>query len=250
MVAGVTPAPQPAAFAWARQVVLDAHDDASAFARLQASLPAPANPEHPAPDPTAGTGFDRAPLDGIALDRPFDMVPTILTNVVESLTGERDERSGRAISQILLAGQQLLQAGLRHAANGTGAIATGSSILGKVLPVIGIGSGLAQVWRGWNELESHDGGPLALLGSRTARTGMLQVLAGGLLFVPGVGPALAGAATRLLAAANEFDAFSFLDAPTTTLEDQGDDVAARVHVLDRTPTDPYDGVLAARAATA
>lgn len=193
----------------------------------------------PAPTPTDGVGHERAWLDGVTLDRPFSVIPTVLTNVVESLTGERDDRVGSSLSQVLLAGQQLVQAGLRHASAGTGIVATGSSVLGKLLPIAGVASGIAQVWQGWNELEDPSS-PLDVVRSRTARTGLLTVAASGLLFVPGVGTALAGAATRLVAAANELDMFSFLDAPARPVEEQGRDVAARVHLLDRTPLDPYD----------
>jgi hypothetical protein len=203
-------------------------------------LPVATTPQTPAPTPTVGVGHERALLDGVTLDRPFEMVPTLLTNVVERVTGERDDRTGRSLSQLLLAGQQIVQAGLRHAAAGQGIVATGSSVLGKVLPVIGIASGAMQVWKGWNELQDHSDGPLALIHSRTARTGLLDILAGSLLFVPGVGSALGGAATRIAAAANELDAFAFLDAPSTRVEDQGADVAGRVYLLDETPTNPYD----------
>lgn len=193
-----------------------------------------------APMATKGTGHDRALLDGVTLDRPTEMVSTTLTNVVERITGTRDERTGRALSQTLLAGYQFVQAGLHAAARGSGIVATGSSVLGKVLPTLGVASGVAQVWKGWNELESHDGGPLAILGSRTGRSGLLNVLAGALAFVPGVGTAIGGALTRMVAAANELDMFSFLDAPTRSVEEQGYAVARRVHLLDETPTDPYD----------
>jgi hypothetical protein len=212
---------------------------------MDAGLPAfqlkPDNgPVREAPLATRGTGHDRALLDGVTFDRPTEMVSTTLTNFVERVTGTRDERSGRALSQTLLAGYQFVQAGLHAAARGSGVIATGSSVLGKVLPALGVASGAAQVWKGWNELESHDAGPLSILGSRTGRSGLLNVLAGALAFVPGVGTAIGGAVTRLVAAANELDAFSFLDAPTRSVEEQGYDVARRVHVLDETPLDPYD----------
>lgn len=225
--------------AWAEALVTRARERAAAG--LPAfELPPPTRDEGPAPTATVGTGHERALLDGVTWDRPTDVIPTLLTNLVEQVTGERDERSGRAISQVLLAGQQLVQAGLRHAADGKGIIATGSSVLGKVLPTIGIVSGAMQVWKGWNELESHDGGPLSIIGSRTARTGLINILAGALLFVPGVGAALSGAATRLVAAANELDAFQSLDAPSRRVEEHGLAVARRVHFLDETPLDPYD----------
>ncbi|MEO6867737.1 MAG: hypothetical protein ABI200_06925 [Gaiellales bacterium] len=203
-------------------------------------VPVQTLPARSAPAPTRGVGHDRALFDGVTIDRPTEMVSTTITNLVERITGTRDDRSGKSISQVLLAGQQFVQAGLRHAAQGQGAIAAGSSFLGKVLPSLGIASGLMQVWKGWNELDSHEAGPLSILGSRTGRTGLLNVVAGALLFVPGVGTALAGAATRLVAAANEYDALSFLDAPARRVEEQGEATARRVHVLDRTPTDPYD----------
>ena len=225
--------------AWAEALQARAHERRAAG--LPAfELPEPTMREGAAPTPTAGIGLERAMLDGVTLDRPTDVIPTMLTNLVERVTGERDERWGRSISQVLLAGQQLAQAGLRSAAQGSGIIATGSSVLGKVLPTVSIVSGAMQVWKGWNELESHEGGPLALLGSRTARTGILNVLAGAMLFVPGVGSALSGAATRLVAAANELDMFVALDAPTRRVEEQGYAIARRVHFLDETPLDPYD----------
>lgn len=241
MVGGAQPSgAQPGGFgAWAHDLVRDARARADAGLPMWA-LPAPSTPQGPAPTASVGTGHERALLDGVTLDRPLEMIPTALTNLVERLTGTRDDRSGRALTQVLLAGQQLVQAGLRSAAKGNGVIATGSSFLGKVLPVVGIVSGAMNVWRGWNELESHDGGPLAILGSRTGRTGLLNILAGALLFVPGVGTALAGAATRLIGAANELDAFSFLDAPTKPVEQQGEAVAHRVHPLDETPTVAHD----------
>jgi hypothetical protein len=237
MVTGVQPMSKGDPFAWARELAQHAHD------RVAAGLPAlppSSTPQGPAPTPTVGVGHDRALFDGVTLDRPFEMVPTALTNLVERVTGERDERSGKSLTQLLLAGQQLVQAGLRVAAEGSGVVAAGSSVLSKVLPTIGIASGAMQVWKGWNELESHDGGPLALLGSRTARSGMLNILAGALLFIPGVGTALAGAATRIVAAANELDAFKFLDAPTRRVEEKGEAIAKRVYVLDETPTNPFD----------
>ena len=46
--------------------------------------------------------------------------------------------------------------------------------------------------------------------------------------------------TRLVAAANEMDVFSLLDAPTRSVEEQGAAVAQRVHPLDETPLNPYD----------
>ncbi|MCW2955918.1 MAG: hypothetical protein JWO69_787, partial [Thermoleophilia bacterium] len=90
------------------------------------------------------------------------------------------------------------------------------------------------------ELESQDEGLLSIIHSRTGRTGLLQVIAGALLFVPGVGPALAGAATRFVSAANELDMFSDLDWKTVPIEQQGEAVAARFHLFDETPTVAYD----------
>ncbi len=197
-------------------------------------------PAAAAPAATEGTGTNRDWLDGVTLDRPGEMASTFLTNVVESVTGTRDARVGRALTQVGLAGYQFIQAGLHYAAQGTGLLAAGSSVLGKVLPAIGVASGAAQVWQGWNELESHDGGVLSVIGSRTARSGLLNMAAGVLSFVPGFGTAIGGAVTRLVAAANEMDMFSFLDAPTRTVESQGTDVARTVHPLDETPTNPYD----------
>ncbi|MCW2962017.1 MAG: hypothetical protein JWM90_2404 [Thermoleophilia bacterium] len=203
-------------------------------------LPDPALPERAAPVATKGVGHDRALLDGLTLDRPLEIVPNFLTNLVERITGERDERSGKAMTQVLLAGQQLLQAGLRHVASGKGIIAAGSNVLGKVLPVLSIASGVAQVWQGWNELDSHEDGLFSIIHSRTGRTGVLQVIAGALLFIPGVGPALAGAATRFVSAANELDAFKALDWKSTPLEQQGAERARRIHWFDETPTVAYD----------
>jgi len=160
--------------------------------------------------------------------------------VAESISGTRDPRVGRSLAQILLAGQQIIQAGLRSMAKGNGAIAAGSSVLGKVLPMLSVASGSAQIWRGWNELQSHEGGPLSLIHSKTARTGMLQVLAGAMLFVPGVGPALGGAISRIGAAANEMDMFKSLDWATVPIEQRGTTVARIAHPFDKTPTNATD----------
>jgi hypothetical protein len=238
-MAGTQALSQQGVNAWASAYV------ASVRARVDAGLPAfeikpDQGPIRVAPTPTEGAGHQRDWLDGVTFDRPTEIVPTTLTNIVESITGARDERTGRALSQVLLAGYQFVQAGLHHAARGQGVVATGSSVLGKLLPTAGIALGVAQVWKGWNELEDTSGGPLAILGSRTGRSGLLNVVAGALAFVPGVGTAIGGAVTRLVGAANEMDAFSVLDAPTRTIESQGYDVARRVHLLDETPLDPYD----------
>jgi hypothetical protein len=227
VVGGTQPTAQGSVSSWAQELV-------------RRGVPASAAPQAPAPTPTVGVGHQRALLDGVTTDRPFEAVPTLLTNFVERVTGERDDRSGRSLTQLLLAGQQLVQAALRSASQGTGVVAAGSSVLKRVLPTISLASGAMQVWKGWNELESHDDGPFSVIHSRTARTGLLDILAGALLFVPGVGPALGGAATRIVAAANELDAFAFLDTPTRRVEDKGEEVARRVYPLDETPTDPFD----------
>lgn len=198
------------------------------------------HPRNIAPTATSGTGYERDWFDGVTLDRPLAIVPTFLTNIVESLTGKRDERTGRALSQVGLAGYQFAQAGMHHIARGQGIVAASSSVLGKVLPTLGVTAGLMQVWKGWSELTDTSAGPISILGSRTARSGILNVVAGALAFVPGVGTAVGGALTRLVAAANEMDMFSFLDAPTVALEEQDEQTARRVHILDRTPTNPYD----------
>lgn len=239
MVASVQAGDAGGGFAWATQLTAQARARAAQGLPVMA-LPAPSTPQGPAPEASVGVGRHRALSDGVTLDRPFEMLPTFFTNVLERVTGERDERGGKAVTQLLLAGQQLLQAGLRSVASGTGAVAAGSSVLGKVLPVVGVASGVVQIRKGWTELGERANDPTDLIHSRTARTGVLQVLAGALLFVPGVGTALSGAATRLVAAANELDAFRSLDWPTTRVEEQGAAVAARVHPLDETPTDPHD----------
>lgn len=158
----------------------------------------------------------RAPgiFDGLDNLNPFEMVPAILSNVAERVTGVHDPRVGRAASQLLLASERLVEAGLRSMAQGTGVLAKGSSVLGKVLPIVSISLGAAQVWKGWNELSSHQEGALSIIHSKTGRTGLMQVLAGALLFVPGVGGALSGSFARVAAAANEMDYFSALDWPT------------------------------------
>ncbi|MBC7461509.1 MAG: hypothetical protein H7287_09115 [Thermoleophilia bacterium] len=229
---------QTGAVAWAANLA------ARSQQRVAAGLPDLTAPsaiaEGPAPVPTAGTGHDRNLLDGVTLDRPFEIVSTALTNLVEHVTGARDERTGRALTQIGLAGQQLIQAGLRSAARGSGVIAAGSSVLGKVLPLVGIASGVGQVWEGWNELTSHEEGLLSIVHSRTARTGLLQVAASAFLFVPGVGTAISGAVLRVAAAANEMDMFSSLDWKTRRVEEQGVDVAEKVHIFDATPTVAHD----------
>lgn len=103
---------------------------------------------------------------------------------------------GAGHDRALLDGYRFVQAWLHAAARGNGIIATGSSVLGKLLPALGVASGAAQVWKGWNELDSHDGGPLSIIGSRTGRSGLLNVPAGALAFVSGVGTAIGGAITR------------------------------------------------------
>ncbi|MCB0879841.1 MAG: hypothetical protein KDC46_12785 [Thermoleophilia bacterium] len=229
-----------AASSWASSYV------ASVRARIDAGLPAfdvvkpDQGPQVAAPPATDGTGHDRDWLDGVTPDRPTAAISTILTNVTESITGHRDERLGRAEQQVLLAGYQFAQAGLNYAARGTGIIATGSSVLGKILPLAGIAGGIGQIWQGWNELQSHDDGLLSVFGSRTARSGIVNVIASALSFVPGFGTAIGAAVTRLVGAANEMDAFSFLDKPTQSVESKGEAVARKVHVLDETPTVRYD----------
>jgi hypothetical protein len=204
------------------------------------------------PAASAGTGHDRALLDGVTIDRPFEAIPTILTNVVEHITGTRDERTGRALSQVGSAASQFIQAGLRLAARGEGVIAAGSSLLGKILPLAGVAAGVAQVWKGWNELDSHADGLLSVIHSRTARTGLLDIAASAMLFIPGIGSAIGGAVLHLGAAANEMDMFHALDWSTQRVEAQGSAVAEKVHVLDATPTVTYDrdGVSAHHAVVA
>jgi hypothetical protein len=63
---------------------------------------------------------------------------------------------------------------------------------------------------------------------------MLQVLAGAMLFVPGVGPALGGAISRIGAAANEMDMFKSLDWATVPIEQRGTTVARIAHPFDKT----------------
>ncbi|MEO6867362.1 MAG: hypothetical protein ABI200_05020 [Gaiellales bacterium] len=212
------------------------------MSRLLARVPAASSTLDQAyapPPPTKGVGKDRALLDGVTLDRPFGAVSTIITNAIEHLTGYRDERLGAGTQQVLLAGTQLVQATLRHAAQGKGIVAESSSVLGKILPVAGIVSGIAQVWQGWHELD-HPTSPLDILGSRTARTGLLSIAASSMLFIPGVGSALGGALMRIAAGANELDLFHSLDLPSHSLEQGPGAVAAKAHPFDRTPTNPYD----------
>lgn len=179
-------------------------------------------------------------VEGVTIERPLDAVPTILGNAIEHVTGEHDERRGRAAAQLLLAGQQLVVAGLRAGARGSGIFASGSSMLSRLLPTAGIAMGAWQVVKGWNELADHHGGPFSLVHSKTARTGMIQILAGALMFVPGVGPALGGVGLRLAAAANEMDAFSSLDWPLRNIGEQAPIAARIVHPFDRTPVTDVD----------
>lgn len=165
---------------------------------------------------------DRSLFDGVTIDRPLGVVPTLLTNLAERMTGVHDPRVGRSLTQVLLAGERLITASLRSLSQGSGAIATGSSVLGKILPMFSIATGAMLVWKGWNELESHDDGVISIIHSKTARTGLLQALAGALLFVPGVGPVLGGAISRLTAAANEMDYFGGLDWPSKPTEQSGE----------------------------
>jgi hypothetical protein len=199
------------------------------------------------PSPTAALAnaaararVDRPLSDGVTIDRPMEIVPTFLTNVAERITGEHDPRVGKALTNVLLAGERLITAGLRSAGNGTGAVAAGSSLLSKALPLFSIATGAVQIWKGWNELQSHDDGVVSIIHSKTGRTGLLQVLAGVLLFVPGVGPVLGGALTRLATAANEMDMFSDLDWPSVPVEQTNEKLAQRLHPFDETPTIAHD----------
>src|SRR5690606_3414221 len=77
----VQPMTQPGVRSWASAYVDDVR------ARIDAGLPAfdrkpDQGPWTPPPPATRGAGHDRAPLDGITLDRPTDIVPTTLTNIV------------------------------------------------------------------------------------------------------------------------------------------------------------------------
>lgn len=178
-------------------------------------------------------------FDGVSLDRPLEMFPTFVGNLYHAVTGKDDPRMGKAITEVVLAGERLVTGGLRGIGNGNGVIAAGSGFLGRALPALGMGLGMMDVWKGWNELSSHEGGPLALMGSKTARSGLLGTFASATLFVPGPIPMIAGIGARLLAAANELDAFDFLDKPTRDVE--ADPRTARVlHPLDDTPHDPGD----------
>jgi hypothetical protein len=168
-----------------------------------ATYPATAYPPAPAGPPDL--------LDGVSIKQPLDMSSTVLNNAAERGLGYRDERIGHAASQLLLAGVQVVQAGARYMARGNGVVATGSSVLGKVLPTLSMGAGAYQVYQGWKEIEAKGGNVTDLIHSREARTGMLQTAAGALLFIPGIGTAVGGAGLHLLAAANEMDMFSFLD---------------------------------------
>lgn len=207
---------------------------------------APATVPAPPSDP-ATTGANREIFDGVDLTRPFDILPHIFTNLTEHFTGQRDPRTGRALTQILYAGERFITAGLRSMSQGTGAIAAGSSILGKILPTLGIATGVMQIWRGWNELQSHDDGPFSIIHSKTGRTGLLQVLAGALLFVPGVGGALAGSLARIGSAANEMDTFKQFDWPTVPIESRGTTIARIAHPFDPTPTNALDARTAVTA---
>jgi hypothetical protein len=165
------------------------------------------------------------------------MFPTLMGNIYTHFTGKEDPRMGKALTEVVLAGERLVTGGLRGIGNGSGAIAASSGILGRALPALGMGLSALDIWKGWHELKSHEGGPLSLLGSKTARSGLLGMVASATLFVPGVGPMVAGIGSRLLAAANELDAFSFLDKPTNDPIDERDPRKAKLlHPFDRTPT--------------
>lgn len=208
----------------------------------------PANPYGQPPDATTSAGLSATGgsasqassngiLEGITIDRPLEMFPTLMGNIYTHFTGKEDPRMGKALTEVALAGERLVTGSLRGIGNGTGAIAAGSGILGRALPTLGIGLSALDVWKGWHELKSHEGGPLSLLGSKTARSGLLGMFASASLFVPGAGPMISGIGARLLAAANELDAFSFLDKPTTEPLDERDPNKAKLlHPFDSTPT--------------
>jgi hypothetical protein len=175
-------------------------------------------------------------LDGVTLSRPLEAIQTVIDNAAADLTGHQDRRVGPAVSQLLLGGQQFVVAGLRALAKGRGVVAEGSSLLSKVLPTLGIASGAWEVWKGWNELQSHSQGPLSIIHSREGRTGLMDIAASSLMFVPGVGTALGAAILRLGASANEMDMFHKLDWAQVPIEARGSKDARIAHPLDSTPT--------------
>ena len=196
-----------------------------------------------APAPTSESDDSDGGLTrGLSWSRPLDAIPTLITNVAEDLTGERDERIGRAGASVLLAGERLLRAGMRALGHGTGAVAAGSNLLRTVLPIAGMGYGAVQVWEGWKELQSHEDGPLSIIHSKRGRTGLMSMAASAMWFVPGVGGALAGAALRLGTAANEMDVFKSMDWQTVEVESSDPRAARIVHPFDPTPANPYDQV--------
>jgi hypothetical protein len=225
----------------------------TATARLAAlkdalRMPAPATPQAAPPlDPQTG---ERGIFDGVSASRPFEATTTIATNVIERATGVRDQRYGAAATHGLLAGERLVVSLLRYVAEGRGVVAAGSSVLGKVLPLLNIGNGALDVWTGWKELADRSDGPLSLLHSKTAREGLLGIAAGVSLLIPGWGAMLVGAAFAGLSVANDLDVFHALDAPTVPIEAQGTAAARIAHPLDRTPTIAFDPARAPAVSTA
>lgn len=197
--------------------------DAGSVTPLGAT-PAPA-PTAAATDAAAGAAGTsttikehRSLFEGLSNGSPFDLIPNFFTNLVGNITGNYDDRYGQAGAHILQAGERIINSGLRHVAQGEGVIATGSGLLSKVIPIINFAMGSFQVWKGWNELKDHTGGPMALLHSKTARGGLLGLAAGATLFIPGVGGAIAGAALLATMAANDLDAFHGIDWETQDAE--------------------------------
>lgn len=154
---------------------------------------------------------ERSLWTGVSLRRPFSITSTLITNAHEMITGERDERVGKAGNQIGLAGMLGIQTLLRaEAAQGIGILAKGARIGQYALPAITVGTGLWAAYRGASELEPFDS-PLDVFASRSARTGLLEAATGVLLMRPGIASGVLGTTLRTTAAANELDAFSVLD---------------------------------------
>jgi hypothetical protein len=222
---------------------------AGQFAGLRTRLePQPAAAQVPAPPVDPATG-ERGLFDGVTLSRPFEVFSTIATNAVEIATGVRDERYGKAVTHGALAAERGVVSLLRYVAAGRGVVAASSGVLGHVLPLVNIANGVLDIVTGWKSLASHDGGPLAILHSKVGREGVLGVLAGASLLIPGWGGMLASAVFAATSVANDLDAFDGLDEPSSAQQVVDATTARIAHPLDRTPTVAYDpaGILPARA---
>lgn len=195
----------------------------------------PATTSTPAPVQPVETSNGNL-MYNVSINQPFDMVPNFFTNLAEKMTGNRDARHGMALAHLSLAGERLVSAALKSAAQGSGVVAAGSSFLAKAIPFVNFGVGGYGMWRGWNELADHKDGIFGLVGSKTARTGMLTAAAGAALLIPGIPGLVTSAAMFAMSAANDLDVFKKFDKPLKEGVKPGNLTGISLGILDGTPS--------------